>query len=105
MADETLAVAVSSRGGLTVPTNAAVAASKQVAAEQRKIVGELREQAVTAEREAQGRERAERAERDQRDAERTLAAQDDGAAPRAVAGGGAAPDPATGRATVLDIVA
>jgi len=114
VADDSLAVSASRAGGITVPTNAAVAASKQVAAEQRKIVGELRERALTAERETEDRTRTEQADRDQRAADRAETAQDDTGATRggpvngnanATATAGAAPDPATGRATVLDIVA
>lgn len=118
MADDSFAVSASRTGGITVPTSAAVAASKQVAAEQRKIVGELRERALTAEREAEDRARTEQAQRDQRAADRAAADRsgDGGTRGEPVNGGAsananatptanAAPDPATGRATVLDIVA
>jgi len=116
VADDSLAVSASRAGGITVPTNAAVAASKQVAAEQRKIVGELRERALTAEREAEDRSRAEQAARDERAADRAAAERSgDGGTRGGPVNGSAnatattttstAPDPATGRATVLDIVA
>jgi len=116
VADDSISVSASRTGGITVPTNAAVAASKQVAAEQRKIVGELRERALTAEREAEDRARAEQAQRDQRAADRAAADRSgDGGTRGGLVNGSAnanatattstAPNPSTGRATVLDIVA